>query len=61
VSPAADFNISWTGVDGSSWDLTNGTQGVYTAKGYSGLHLPTFTQQVSKAARVPGQRYLGTV
>jgi hypothetical protein len=61
VSPAPDFNISWTGIDGSVWDLTNGTQGVYTAKGYSGLHLPSFTQQVSKAARVPGQRYLGTV
>jgi hypothetical protein len=56
-----DFNITWTGIDGSVWDLTSGTKGVRLSRGYSGLHLPAFTQQVSKAARVPGQRYLGTV
>lgn len=55
------INITWTGVDGSVWDLTGGTQGVILSTGVGGLNLPAFTQQVSKAARVPGQRYLGTV
>ncbi|MCW2898496.1 MAG: hypothetical protein JWO67_761, partial [Streptosporangiaceae bacterium] len=52
--------VAWTGVDGSTWDLGNGTQGVYLAQGVSGLHLPSFKQQTSQAARVPGQRYLGS-
>lgn len=53
------YGITWTGVDGSTWDLLNGTT-VRLAKGYSGLHLPSFTQVTSKASRIPGQRYLGT-
>lgn len=53
--------ISWTGIDGSVWDLLGGGQGVSLGYGLSGLHLPSFTQQVSKASRLPGQTYLGTV
>lgn len=52
--------ITWTGIDGSVWDLANGTQGVYLSQGVAGLHLPTFKQVTSQASRVPGQRYLGT-
>jgi hypothetical protein len=54
------LGITWTGIDGSVWDLANGTNGVQLAQGVSGLHLPSFKQVTSQASRVPGQRYLGT-
>jgi hypothetical protein len=53
--------ITWTGIDGSVWDLAGGSQGVQLSQGVSGLHLPSFKQVTAQASRVPGQRYLGSV
>jgi len=62
TAPLGDvLEITWLGIDGSSWDLLGGTQGASLAPNAAGLHLPTWKQQVSTAARVPGRTYKGTV
>jgi hypothetical protein len=55
------LDVQWLGVDGSVWDLYSGVDGVSLADGLSGLHLPTWTQQVATSARVAGRAYKGTV
>jgi len=62
TAPIGDIlEITWIGVDGSQWNLLRGTEGATLAPKPLGLHLPTWTQQVATAARVPGRAYKGTV
>jgi len=49
------LEITWTGVDGSVWDLLGGTQGVRLAGGVRGLHLPDVSQVVQASSAMLGR------
>jgi len=52
---------TWTGWDGTSFDLTEGTAGVFMLlDGVTGMHLPEFDQFLDEHASVDGARYRGT-
>lgn len=54
--------VTWTGHDGSFWDLTDPDGGVVLLRdGVDGLHLPKFTQWVRKGPAVPGQTFAGAI
>lgn len=51
---------TWTGWDGTTFDLTAGTAGVYLLlDGVTGMHLPEFDQYLDEYAGVDGGRYRG--
>lgn len=50
----------WVGVDGSSWNLLTGGQGMSALDGLKGLKLPTFKDLSSVSARQDGQVHRGT-
>jgi len=50
----------WVGVDGSSWNLLTGEQGLLAQQGLKGLKLPTFKDLSSVSARQDGQVHRGT-
>jgi len=50
----------WVGVDGSSWNLLTGEQGMSALDGLKGLKLPTFKDLSSVSARQDGQVHRGT-
>ncbi|WP_181036364.1 hypothetical protein [Arthrobacter sp. B1805] len=55
-----DVRIIWRGVDGSTWDLTDPTSGVYLNRdGVEGLHHVDFQEWVQKSPTVPGQQFNG--
>lgn len=52
--------MTWTGWDGSEWDLTNPDGGVFlTGKGVEGLGMPTHQEWVGESPAVHGQYYRG--
>jgi hypothetical protein len=54
--------MTWTGYDGSIWDLTDPDGGVVLLRdGVEGLHLPKFTQWIRKSPAVPGQTFTGAI
>jgi len=55
-----DTQLWWVGVDGSSWDLLTGAQGMLAQQGLKGLKLPTFKNLASLSARQDGQVHRGT-
>jgi hypothetical protein len=51
----------WTGWDGTTFDLTEGSAGVFMLlDGVTGMHLPEFDQHLDEYASVDGGRYRGT-
>ncbi|MCO4256515.1 hypothetical protein [Pseudarthrobacter cellobiosi] len=54
--------MTWTGHDGTVWDLTDPNGGVCLLRdGVEGLHHPKFTQWVRKGPAVPGQVFTGAI
>jgi hypothetical protein len=60
VSPWRGVALSWTGWDGSEWDLTRPASGLFLRPGVRGLGLPTFERQSSSSPAVAGSRHRGT-
>ncbi|WP_028265939.1 hypothetical protein [Arthrobacter sp. MA-N2] len=60
VSPWRGVKLSWTGWDGSEWELTNPASGLFLMPGVRGLGLPEFERQSSASPAVAGSRHLGT-
>jgi hypothetical protein len=51
---------TWTGWDGTTFDLTEGTAGVFMLlDGVTGMHMPEFDQFLDEHASVDGARYRG--
>ncbi|MEV8134290.1 hypothetical protein [Microbacterium aurantiacum] len=54
------LTVTWTGADGSVWDLTDRSSGVVLSRaGVEGLHFPRMTKFASKARAIPGRRLRG--
>lgn len=54
--------VTWTGWDGSVWDLTSVESGVVLLnKGVEGLHMPKFRQWTRQSPAVAGQTFTGMV
>jgi hypothetical protein len=54
--------VTWTGWDGSVWDLTDPGAGVVLVNaGVEGLHMPKFRQWTRQSPAVPGQTFTGMV
>lgn len=54
--------MTWTGHDGSIWDLTDPDGGVVVLRdGVEGLHLPKFKQWTRSSPAVPGQTFTGAI
>lgn len=60
VSPWRGFKLSWTGWDGSEWELTNPASGLFLRPGVRGLGLPSFERQSSTSPMVAGSRHRGS-
>lgn len=60
VSPWRGIRLSWTGWDGSEWELTNPAAGLFLRPGIRGLGLPTFERQSTSSPMVPGSRHRGS-
>jgi hypothetical protein len=52
--------LSWTGWDGSEWELTNPASGLFLRPGVRGLAMPGFERQSSSSPVVAGSRHRGT-
>lgn len=62
VSPWSRSAMTWTGWDGSVWELTNPKAGVFlTAAGVEGLGMPTHQAWIGESPAVHGQHYRGHV
>lgn len=54
--------VTWTGHDGSVWDLTDPSGGVCLLRdGVDGFHHPKFKQWVRQSPSVPGQTFTGAI
>src|SRR4029453_10817318 len=54
--------VTWTGWDGSVWNLTDPDGGVVLlVEGVEGLHLPPFKQWTRQSPAVPGQVFTGAI
>lgn len=60
VPPWRGFDLSWRGWDGSEWELTTPSSGLFLRPGVRGLGLPEFERQSSSSPSVAGSRHLGT-
>lgn len=60
VSPWRGVALSWTGWDGSEWDLTRPASGLFLRPGVRGLGLPTFERKSSSSPMIAGSRHRGT-
>ena len=60
VSAWRGFKLSWTGWDGSEWDLTRPSTGLFLRPGVRGLGLPSFERQSSSSPTVAGSRHRGS-
>jgi hypothetical protein len=49
--------VTWTGVDGTVWNLTDLASPVTLTGGIGGLHLPSFEQQWTATAHIDGRRH----
>jgi hypothetical protein len=58
--PWRGVDLSWRGWDGSDWDLTKPSSGLFLRPGVRGLLLPEFERQSSSSPAVPGSRHLGS-
>ncbi|MFF1382766.1 hypothetical protein ACFVWT_04290 [Arthrobacter sp. NPDC058288] len=58
--PWRGISLSWTGWDGSEWELTRPATGLFLRPGVRGLHLPSFERLSSSSPMVPGSRHRGT-
>lgn len=58
--PWRGMSLSWTGWDGSEWDLTRPAAGLFLRPGVRGLQLPSFERQSSSSPMVPGSRHRGS-
>jgi hypothetical protein len=58
--PWRGVSLSWTGWDGSEWDLTRPASGLFLRPGVRGLQLPSFERLSSSSPMVPGSRHRGT-
>ncbi len=62
VSIWVKTGVTWTGHDGSVWDLTDPDGGVcLVQEGVEGLHFTKFKQWVRQSAAVPGQTFEGAI
>lgn len=62
ASPWQRARMSWTGWDGSEWDLTNPKSGVFlTGKGVEGLGMPSHQAWIGESPATHGQYYRGHV
>lgn len=61
VSPFRGLGMTWTGWDGTTWDLTNADKGVFIEanRGFRGLHMPDHTRWTRSAPFVPGVTHKG--
>ena len=55
----AGVAMTWTGGDGSSWDLTRRSDGVWLMPGFRGLRMPPLDRFVSDSPSVDGSRWRG--
>lgn len=54
------LSVTWYGVDGSEWDLSDWTSGVaLLVEGFEGLHWPSFAADILQADGVDGQIVTG--
>lgn len=60
VSPWRGIGLSWTGWDGSEWELTRPASGLFLRPGIRGLKLPPFERQSSSSPAAAGSRHRGT-
>lgn len=60
VSPWRGLDLSWTGWDGSEWDLTSPSSGLFLMPGVRGLGMPQFERQSSTSPMVAGSRHRGS-
>lgn len=58
--PWQGFNLSWRGWDGSEWELSTPSTGLFLQPGVRGLGLPEFERHSTESAMVPGSRHRGT-
>lgn len=55
------LSMTWTGWDGSVWELTQSSAGVFlTDGGVRGLHMPPVQRYTSQSPSVPGSRWRGS-
>lgn len=54
------LSLSWTGWDGSEWELTRPAAGLFLRPGVRGLQLPAFDRLSSSSPMVPGSRHRGS-
>lgn len=54
------FRLSWRGWDGSEWELTKPSTGLFLRPGVRGLGMPEFERHNTESAMVPGSRHRGT-
>jgi hypothetical protein len=60
VSPVAGLAMTWTGVDGHTWNLNDPDGGVcLLLDAVEGLHLPEFADYVQEFDGIDGQEYSG--
>lgn len=60
VSPWQGISLTWTGWDGSEWDLTRPASGLFLKPGVRGLGLPEFERHSSSSPMVAGSRHRGS-
>jgi hypothetical protein len=58
--PWRGFGLSWTGWDGSEWELTRPASGLFLRPGVRGLGLPEFERMSSSSPMVAGSRHRGS-
>ncbi|WP_345600351.1 hypothetical protein, partial [Thermocatellispora tengchongensis] len=58
-SPWAGIGMTWTGWDGSIWDLTTRASGLYLRRGVRGLGAPEHERRFSVSPGIPGSRHKG--
>jgi hypothetical protein len=54
------LQMTWTGWDGSVWDITRASEGVCMMAGVRGLSMPPVVHYVTSYASVAGSRWRGT-
>lgn len=60
-SPWTGMPMTWTGWDGSVWNLCNGAEGIVLQAGVRGLGQAPYTEWLDKSPAVPGAQYLGEI
>lgn len=58
-NPLPGLRLTWTGYDGSVWELSNPTGGVYLSPGVRGLTMPPVEHYLSASPSLPGSRWRG--